>query len=828
MLPPGLPLARYLYWGCGADMLTAQTYRYLSRFKTFGEPSQFWLGTAIVLVFILILASRRVEYFFFIGVVIFALLALEKGKPILSKVLLLLGILGVIAYRSLANFLKNLGTDSFTETQKFDIDEALFFISTLSADFKPNVSVALLLLSLISALVIFNCIRQIKPKGRSKGALSCALVPVAAILVAAPTYLLVRNSIIGIIETSEIFVEATKNFRHEPPLLNFTHNGIKLVVYIGESTSIMNMSLYGYPRNTTPQLDRLHEQDQNLLVFKNVFSTHTHTSPSLLEALSLGLHPEEKFLPINARQRVSIVDVLNKNGINNALFSNQGQTGTYNLASSVIFKNSKRRFSTDSRYLGNRDYALQKPTDDEFFYASLQPALDSMGGQDSAVIFLHSYAGHGNYLDNIPQRFRAPVDHGLGTTNPIAIVGPDNNLVESVERYDSAIKYVDYSVARSIEQVKNSADPIVFIYFSDHGDSAYTGRGHDSSRFVHEMARVPFVLYFNGSARAHYPKLYEKYSRLARQENIATLAQLPSTIIDLLGGEPITPSLDMPPVIGENNEGIIPILVRKTTRGITYVDLNEVPQPLPANAGIQNVTDTQTRIFVATHNKPEQAGNICYEGANTLGKAARGALVADCLELDISLQENGKFSAYDPSEKSVDIELEKILRLAKNNNLAIWISINNLQAGQDCIALARTLSSHMPFRRQVLVELHPETDGAFHELASCAQNLRQHGMRTAFTVQRDKLLACNGHTPQDTTRAHACATLEKDLAGAADSGLFTDFSFDIAGLEVMERLPAAGRLRWNARNLDAGSSLRQMALGKLGMAILENNDPNRI
>ena len=60
---------------------------------------------------------------------------------------------------------------------------------------------------------------------------------------------------------------------------------MNLIVHIGESTSSMNWSLYGYFRDTNPRLMSLDENE--LMIFRNIFSTHTHTTPSLLDTLLL-------------------------------------------------------------------------------------------------------------------------------------------------------------------------------------------------------------------------------------------------------------------------------------------------------------------------------------------------------------------------------------------------------------------------------------------------------------------------------------------------------------------------------------------------------------
>ena len=42
---------------------------------------------------------------------------------------------------------------------------------------------------------------------------------------------------------------------------------------------------------------------------------------------------------------------------------------------------------------------------------------------------------------------------------------------------------------------------------SDHGESVYTGTGHDSSRLVHEMLRIPFLIYYSNSFIEKYENI---------------------------------------------------------------------------------------------------------------------------------------------------------------------------------------------------------------------------------------------------------------------------------------------------------------------------------
>jgi heptose-I-phosphate ethanolaminephosphotransferase len=77
-----------------------------------------------------------------------------------------------------------------------------------------------------------------------------------------------------------------------PPLANFKDSSgdapRTLVLVIGESTQRGRMSLYGYPRETTPELDALHKTDPGLTVFNNVVTSRPYTIEILQQALTFA------------------------------------------------------------------------------------------------------------------------------------------------------------------------------------------------------------------------------------------------------------------------------------------------------------------------------------------------------------------------------------------------------------------------------------------------------------------------------------------------------------------------------------------------------------
>ena len=167
----------------------------------------------------------------------------------------------------------------------------------------------------------------------------------------------------------------------------------------------------------------------------------------------------------------------------------------------------------------------------------------------------------------------------------------------------------------------------MLIYFSDHGESVYTNSTHDSSHFMHEMIRIPFLLYFNDAAKMIYPEIFAKYKSLAAKKEIATLAQLPDTIFDILGIR--IDAKDKNKIINTKVIGkkitYPPIVVRDLIKEVNFINLNQ--ESLIHGSGykknIIDNTDIATKIFVANHNNKNTDKSICYKHDNVFGEKLR-------------------------------------------------------------------------------------------------------------------------------------------------------------------------------------------------------------
>ena len=311
------------------------------------------------------------------------------------------------------------------------------------------------------------------------------------------------------------------------------------------------------------------------------------------------------------------------------------------------------------------------------------------------------------YLGAIPETFHPHVDDYLKSKSDAAVAGSVRGATENVENYDSAMRYIDHNLNQVIGRLSQLEQPTVFIYFSDHGESVYTARGHESSRFTHEMARVPLLMYFNNAARQRYPLLFQQYKQRAETNTLTTLAQIPATVIDLLGGQIAETKLVLPKVIGTQQDSYVaPIVVRSTSSGDTYVNTNnaDVLGSLgQATTLASNAADDPTRIFVARQTKLLEKSSLCYSGVNTIAMALRGAMVSDCLQLDLVINAKGELSLLVSNPSVPGMTVEAAVDITNRNKLALWLQVSALDRQKVCQKLLALVEPSLASGRAVLV-----------------------------------------------------------------------------------------------------------------------------
>lgn len=245
------------------------------------------------------------------------------------------------------------------------------------------------------------------------------------------------------------------------------------VLIIGESTARKQMSLYGLERNTTPLLFK---RKDDLLIYQDVISSHSHTIPSLQDALIYEDH--------ETKLETSIIQLMNQAGFKTFWLSNQRPIGIYET---LLTKLSKA--SSFYKYTNTTRWGSVTPYD-EVLLPLFNKAIEDP--HPKKFIVINFLATHGNYALRYPKRF----DHFK--TEPETKF-PSEESFEIINHYHNSIRYVDFLIDDIIKQVESTNRKSYVLYFSDHGEEVFyekNFKGHNESDIPTEsMYEIPFILW---------------------------------------------------------------------------------------------------------------------------------------------------------------------------------------------------------------------------------------------------------------------------------------------------------------------------------------------
>lgn len=284
------------------------------------------------------------------------------------------------------------------------------------------------------------------------------------------------------------------------------------VVVIGESTSRWHMQLYGYDRETNPQLTQIEEE---LVVLDSVITPHVHTITALDKILTLTNNSAIAPIPNG-----SIIQLANMAGFSTYWVSNQKPVGLYESIPTIIGSAAKH-----TRFLATDDYNYS------IYDGALVPVVAEILKDTTTskkIIFVHLIGTHVRYDKRYPKefdRFKTPYK-GLKFKHEKAIT--------QTNTYDNATLYNDTILRALIETLRKENGYSYLAYFSDHGDEVYDTMdflGHNEYHGTRPMFEVPLLFWFSEkykSANGIFPEntANRKYSLTDFPHTFASLSHI--------------------------------------------------------------------------------------------------------------------------------------------------------------------------------------------------------------------------------------------------------------------------------------------------------------
>lgn len=301
-----------------------------------------------------------------------------------------------------------------------------------------------------------------------------------------------RDEIFPINVAYNVYLSATelrKTLRYEETTSDFTFEahrtaeveGRELYIYvIGEASRAANWSLFGYPRETTPELAAIEE----LVCYRNLLtqSNTTHKSVPLLLS-SVATHQHEELF-----RRKGLPALFREAGFECWFISNQAPQG-----------------AMIDHLAGDADYLLYlpEPRHDAQLVDALKEVVERSPAQKLFVV-LHCYGSHFSYHHRYPREY--------ARFQPDGDVAIRRKHVEELRNaYDNSICYTDAVLAELIRYLRSSEGLCsAMLYCSDHGEDLFDDR---RGRFLHAsptttayQLHVPALAWFSKEYRAAFPE----------------------------------------------------------------------------------------------------------------------------------------------------------------------------------------------------------------------------------------------------------------------------------------------------------------------------------
>jgi arylsulfatase A-like enzyme len=321
-----------------------------------------------------------------------------------------------------------------------------------------------------------------------------------------------------------------------------------VLVILVDTLRADHLSSYGYPRLTSPNLDRIARQG---VLFESAFSTSSWTQPahaSMLTGRYTYEHGAELYKRLDDRYP-TIAEVLQARGYRTGAFSANFRVFCRRLGFGRGFHRFEDYYCSIDNILVNTFYGRMVELYVLHYGFGLE---DEIGRRQADAVnravlswidrgpgrpffaFLNYFDVHDPYVP--PQPYRSmfsPLDNPGGLINSywgvdhIYVPTTPEQLQGEVDAYDGAIAYVDHHIDQLLGelQARGLAENTLVVITSDHGESfGEHGLLQHTNSLYREVIHVPLIIWWPG-----------RVPEGKHVETPVTIAALPATLLDLIG-----------------------------------------------------------------------------------------------------------------------------------------------------------------------------------------------------------------------------------------------------------------------------------------------------
>ena len=716
-------------------------------------------------------------------------------KFLLFGIFLFFQIFTIIYWQSLILWLRDLAGDSLSEINTLNIYFVFSWIGSILDYLKPKLDYESFLKFYFLGFLVYFLFKNIFKKQ------SYYLINFPIIISFFFIVFFIKFNISHLTTNIVTQKDIKKNFINSE--IKYSHqNKVNLILFIGESNSFLNSD------NHIQQLldNKKISQKGKIEYYKKIYSTHTHSTPSLLRLFSVPNFnkKDDFFMPIENQKRINIFSFLNQNIIKTYI-SSTGTSGYDNLHYQVFFDS----FDNKS-FLNETNYKFEK----NFFLEKIKETFDK--NKTNNLIVLHSSAGHAPYEKFIPKNIN--YQNELYTeNNSIKLFGDKKNYLNDVINYEKALKY-NFKNLKDVISIIDESTPTILIYLSDHGESVFTGSGHDSSRLAHEMLRIPFLIFYNNefiTKHKNISRLNKKFKDKINTSDILKEIIFSIYSLDTLKNEYIT----------DDNHKYQKIIFQRNKKAIIeLIDLNFNRIALPEKFKLKKEKDTMLHVLADTLNENQ----ICYHGSNTIARIKRALQITSCLEFDLVV-ENDELFIYHPPSKNINFTFREFLEVSNKAN-SLWIDAKNINSADNCLTMHNRLKEFRKIKdlnlnqKKIFIEFPSNTLFDNPLLITCMENMKLDDIDISYYIPGEDIYSCYNNLFKNN---EICKNLINIVSIIDEEKYFNNISFDYKFSKILDKFNFKPKnLKLNTWHISF-EEVKDLDFKKYNLVIPYSSDHNR-
>lgn len=288
------------------------------------------------------------------------------------------------------------------------------------------------------------------------------------------------------------------------------------VLVIGESSRRDHWQLFGYSRETNPELSKV----TNLVRITDMITPWPESMDAISQLMTRRPVGENSLGSGQLWQEASIVRAMQESGYATYWLSNQLPLGLQDSPIAAYAREARTQ-----KYVNHTSWSEQGSYDEDL----LKPLDEAIATTGDVFIVLHMMGSHMQYDYRYPESFARFRPTTADSTNG------STSISQMVNSYDNTILYTDHVLARVIERLQASDAITALWYESDHGETLPTAlcrkTGHaNATRWEYE---IPAFVWYSEAYADEYPELIANLK--ANADKRVSSADTFESLIDMAG-----------------------------------------------------------------------------------------------------------------------------------------------------------------------------------------------------------------------------------------------------------------------------------------------------